>query len=100
MLTQDNETVNETNSKYIKKMTPEDLARELARLRSYARHNEAAALRHARDEGRAEIIAEELEKRQKLIAEKEALIAEKDAEIARLREQLEKKNQQSGYDTK
>ena len=97
MLTQDNETNNETNSKYIKKMTPEDLERAIMRIRSDARHNEAAALRHARDEGRkearAEIIAEVLEKKQKLIAEK-------DAEIARLREQLEKKNQQIGNDTK
>ncbi|MCL2382440.1 MAG: hypothetical protein FWC64_12785 [Treponema sp.] len=32
--------------------TPE--FREMERMRSYARHNEAAALRHARDEGREE----------------------------------------------
>ena len=33
--------------------TPE--FREMERMRSYARHNEAAALRHARDEGREEV---------------------------------------------
>jgi len=50
--------------------------REIERLRSLARHNEAAALRHARDEER--------EKWQ-------TVVADKDAEIARLREQLEGK---------
>jgi len=55
----------------------------LERLRSLARHNEAAALRHARDEER--------EKWQNVVADKDAEIADKEAEIARLREQLEKK---------
>jgi len=60
--------------------------RELERLRSLARHNEASALRHAKDEGRTE----EREKWQRIIADKESVIAFKDAEIARLKAQLEK----------
>jgi len=79
MLTQDNEPEN----KYVAKITPESMARESARLLSYARHNEAAALRHARNEER--------EKWQKIIADKDAEIANKEAELARLNEQLEKK---------
>jgi len=54
--------------------------REMERLRSLARHNEAAALRHARNEG----MEKEREKWQ-------TVVADKDAEIARLREQLEGK---------
>jgi len=46
MLTQDNDI----NSKYVARITPESMSRERERLRSLARHNEAAALRHARDE--------------------------------------------------
>jgi hypothetical protein len=69
-------------------ITAESEFRELERLRSYARHNEATALRHARtqgrEEGRAEGEAKEREKWQNVAAAK-------DAEIARLREQLEKK---------
>jgi hypothetical protein len=48
--------------------------REIERLRSLARHNEAAALRHAAEVERA--------KWESVIAEKDALIAEKDAFIA------------------
>jgi len=55
--------------------------REMERLRSLARHNEAAALRHARTEER------ELWQN---------VVAGKDAEIARLREQLEKKGTSNG----
>jgi len=58
------------------KITATSEFREMERLRSIARHNEAAALRHARDE--------ESKKCQNVVADK-------DAEIARLREQLEKK---------
>jgi len=69
------------------KIKTEPEFRELERLRSIARHNEAAALRHAKDEER--------EKWQNVIAEKNKeiaqVVADKDAEIARLREQLEKK---------
>jgi hypothetical protein len=79
MLTQDNETEN----KYVAKITPESMTRERERLHSLARHNEAAALRHARDEER--------KKWQNVVAGKDEEIAGKDAEIARLREQLGKK---------
>jgi len=58
------------------KITAASEFREMERLRSLARHNEAAALRHARDE--------EKKKWQNVVADK-------DAEIARLREQLKKK---------
>jgi len=54
-------------------ITADSEFREMERLREIARHNEAAALRHARDEER------ELWKN---------VVADKDAEIARLREQL------------
>jgi hypothetical protein len=74
------------------KITAASEFREMERLHSLARHNEAAALRHVRDEGRKEIREEEIKKRQNVIADKNAEIAGKDAEIARLREQLEKKN--------
>jgi predicted transposase/invertase (TIGR01784 family) len=60
-------------------ITAESEFREMERLRSIARHNEAAALRHARDEG----MAKERKKWQ-------SVVADKDAEIARLREQLKK----------
>ena len=64
-------------------ITAESEFREKERLHSLARHNEAAALRHARAEGRAEGRAEERELWQNVVADK-------DAEIARLREKLEK----------
>jgi len=57
--------------------------RELERLRSIARHNEASALRNAKDEER--------EKWQGVLADKDAKLADKDAEIARLKAQLQKK---------
>ena len=86
MLTQDDETEN----KYYAKITPESMARERERLRSLARHNEASALRHARDEERKKwqnvIVSKDEE-----IASKDVVIASKKAEIARLRGQLEKK---------
>ena len=76
------------------KITAASEFREMERLRSLARHNEAAALRHARDEGREE----ESKKWQNVVADKDAeladkdvKLADKDAEIARLREQLKKK---------
>jgi len=60
--------------------------KEMERLRSLARHNEAAALRHA-----AEV---EREKWQGVLADKDAehkaVLADKDAEIMALRAQLEK----------
>ena len=54
--------------------------REMERMREMARHDEASALRHARDEGKAE----EREKWQ-------GVVADKDAEIARLRAELDRK---------
>jgi len=61
-------------------ITADSEFRELERLREMARHNEASALRHARDEGKAE-------ERGKW----QSVVADKDAEIARLRAELEKK---------
>ena len=54
--------------------------KEAERLRSLARHNEAAALRHA-----AEV---EREKWQGVVADKDAALADKDAEIKALKAQL------------
>jgi hypothetical protein len=61
--------------------------KELERLRSLARHNEASALGHARREGYRE--AEEIfngviAEKDSILAEKDSILAEKDAEIARL----------------
>jgi len=61
-------------------ITADSEFREMERLREMARHNEASALRHARDEGKAE----EREKWQ-------GVVADKDAEIARLRAELDRK---------
>jgi len=55
-------------------ITPEQSRRELERQRSYARHNEAAARRRAREEKRKIW--------QGVVADKDAKIASKDAEIA------------------
>jgi predicted transposase/invertase (TIGR01784 family) len=72
-------------------ITTTDEFKELERLRSRARHNEAAALRHARTQG-AEA---EREKWQGLVAEQATVVAdlrdtvtEKDALIAELQKQL------------
>jgi len=68
--------------------TPE--FRQLERMRSDARHNEAAALRHARQEEREKwqtVIAD----KDARIADKDARIADKDAKIAELQAQLEKR---------
>jgi predicted transposase/invertase (TIGR01784 family) len=66
-------------------VTATDEFKEIERMRSRARHNEASALRHAKDEGKAE----EREKWQGVVADKDTALANKDAEIARLRAQLE-----------
>jgi len=98
------------------KIKTEPEFRELERLRSLARHNEAAALRHARDEERekwqnvvadkdaeiarvvadkdaeiAQVVVDKDAEIAQVVADKDAKIADKDAEIARLREQLGKK---------
>ena len=68
--------------------------KEIERLRSLARHNEASALGNARREGYRE--AEEklqsvIADKDSVIADKDSVIADKDSEIARLRAMLEKK---------
>ena len=60
-------------------ITAADEFKEIERLRSLARHNEASALGHARREERA--------KWQATLAK---VVAQKDAEIARLRAELGK----------
>ena len=45
----------QTTQAYHHQITAESMARELERLRELARHNEASALRHARNEVRLEI---------------------------------------------
>jgi uncharacterized coiled-coil protein SlyX len=63
--------------------------REMERLRSKARHDEAQALYHARLEGALEGALESDEKwRSVVVAEKDAALADRNSEIARLREQL------------
>jgi len=57
--------------------------REIARLRSKARHDEAQALNNARREERAKL--------QSVIDEKDAALAEQAALIAELQAQLDKK---------
>jgi len=73
-------------------ITATDEFKEMERLRSRARHNEAAALRHARTEG-AEA---EREKWQGVVTEKEAAftaaLSEKDALIAELQAKLEERS--------
>jgi predicted transposase/invertase (TIGR01784 family) len=73
--------------------------KEIERLRSRARHNEASALGNARREGIAIGAETERVKWQTVVADKEvaladkdAALADKDAEITRLRAQLKKQN--------
>ena len=67
-----------------RKITATDEFKELERLRSRARHNEASALNHARLEGQRE----EREKWQKTIAEKDAENESLRAQIAELQTHL------------
>ncbi|MDR0382160.1 MAG: hypothetical protein LBH86_09255 [Oscillospiraceae bacterium] len=72
------------------RITATEEFKELERLRSRARHNEASALKNARQEGKAEGIAEgETRAREKW----QGVVAEKDAEIARLRAMLDENKQ-------
>ena len=61
-----------------RQVTATDRFKEIERLRSRARHNEASALGHARSEGYRE--AEE--KLQGVIADKDAALVDKDAALA------------------
>ena len=65
-------------------VTADEKFKELERLRSRARHNEASALGHARRMGYREAD----EKWQGVVADKDAAIAEQAALIAELRAQL------------
>jgi hypothetical protein len=76
-------------------ITATDEFREMERLRSRARHNEAAALRHARAEGAVKGAETErikwqgvLAERDAALTEKDAVLTEKDALIAELRKQI------------
>ncbi|GHS86454.1 hypothetical protein AGMMS49957_04640 [Synergistales bacterium] len=62
-------------------ITATDEFKEIERLRTLARHNEASALGHARREATREATA-------KANAKWQVVVANKDAEIARLRSQL------------
>ena len=68
-------------------ITAESEFKEKVRLLEKARHNETSTLRFEREQA----IAEESQKWQDVVANKESIIADKDAEIARLKAQLEKK---------
>ena len=68
-----------------RRITATDEFREMERLRSRARHNEAAALRHARTEA----TEAEREKWQGVVAELHVTVSEKDALIAELQAKLE-----------
>jgi predicted transposase/invertase (TIGR01784 family) len=77
-------------------ITAADEFKEIERLRSLARHNEASALGHARREERAKwqaVVAEKdaaLAQKDAVLAQKDAVVAQKDAEIAQLRAELGK----------
>ena len=71
-----------------REVTATDEFKELERLRSRARHNEASALGHARREERNKwqgVVAE----KDAALAEKNAALAEKDAQIAELQAKLD-----------
>jgi flagellar biosynthesis/type III secretory pathway protein FliH len=68
-----------------RQVTATDEFKELERLRERARHNEASALRHARNQGKLEGEQQEREKWQSVLTEKDELIAQ-------LQAQLEQKN--------
>jgi len=67
-------SVMEQAVKEYRRITTTEEFREIERLRSRARHNEASAVYHAKEEER--------EKWQGVVAEKEAIIANKDAALA------------------
>jgi hypothetical protein len=72
-------------------VTTTDAFKEMERLRSRARHNEAAALRHAAEVEREKwqgVVAEKEATFTAALSEKDASLAEKDALIAELQKQL------------
>jgi len=72
-------------------ITATDEFKEIERIRSRARHNEAAALRHATEIEREKwqvIVAEKDAENQIALAEKDTALAEKDAENEMLRRQI------------
>ena len=71
-----------------RQVTATDEFREIERLRSRARHNEASALGHARREGYREGEEATNVKLQNVIAEKDVALAEKDTMIQELRARL------------
>ena len=68
-------------------VTANENFKELERLRSRARHNEASALGHARRKER-EKWQEVVYEKDAALADKDAVIADKDAQIAKLLAQL------------
>jgi hypothetical protein len=71
-----------------RQVTATDEFKEIERLRSRARHNEASALDHARREGIAFGAETEREKWQGVVAGKDAALAGKDAENEQLRAEI------------
>ena len=71
-------------------ITASDEFKEIERLRSKARHNEASALEYAREIEREKwqiVLAEKdamLAEKEAVVAEKEAVVAEKDAALAEI----------------
>jgi hypothetical protein len=74
-----------------RRVTATEEFKEMERLRSRARHNEAAALRHAAEVEREKWKGVVTDLRG-VVADKDAALANKDAEIARLRALLDGKN--------
>jgi predicted transposase/invertase (TIGR01784 family) len=83
-----------------RQVSASDEFKEIERLRSRARHNEASALGNARREGQREGIAigaeTEREKWQGVVADKDAILADKDAALAKQAAQIEELMAQLG----
>jgi predicted transposase/invertase (TIGR01784 family) len=81
-----------------RQITATDEFKELERLRSRARHNEASALRHARDKEREKwqgVVAEKdaaLAEQAAALTEKDAALTEKDSLIAELQAKLDRRH--------
>jgi hypothetical protein len=81
------EVMNQAIEAY-RSITATEEFRTLERMRTDARHNEAAALQNARRE-ESEKWQKVVEKKDAALADKEAALADKDAEIERLRKLLD-----------